>query len=65
MCTHPVAYVYSSIAAYIQEDADVGVATDHHEYFVQLEETFAERVAKFMEYETIYRKRYSLVVELV
>ncbi|MGQ9842227.1 MAG: hypothetical protein ACUVRK_01570, partial [Spirochaetota bacterium] len=65
MCDNPVKHRYSSIKAYLDEDADVGVAIDHHEYFLQLGKTFAERVAKFMQYEKIYRKRYSLIVEWV
>ncbi|MEW6526684.1 MAG: transposase [Spirochaetota bacterium] len=61
LCSDPTTYHYSSIKAYLQEDADVGVPIDHHDYFVQLGETFAKRVASFMHYDAIYRKRYSIV----
>jgi len=65
MCVSPLKHKYSSIQAYLEENADVGVPIDHHEYFIKLGKTFAERVAKFMQYEEAYRKRYSLVVEWV
>ncbi|HOM11496.1 MAG TPA: hypothetical protein PLV81_15250, partial [Spirochaetota bacterium] len=58
-------YHYSSIRAYLDEDADVGVPIDHHDYFVQLGKTFAERVVKFMWYEEYYRKKYSMILEWV
>jgi REP element-mobilizing transposase RayT len=60
ICSDPTKYTYSSIQAYLQEDADVGVPIDHHEYFTQLGKTFAERLAKFLRYDEIYRKRYSI-----
>jgi len=65
LCSDPTKYYYSSIRAYLDEDADVGVPIDHHDYFVQLGKTFAERVAKFMRYEEYYRKKYSYVVDWV
>jgi hypothetical protein len=65
MCGSPLQHRYSSIVAYLEKDADVGVPIDHHEYFIKLGKTFAERVARFMQYEEAYRKRYSLVVEWV
>ena len=60
MSESPVKYRYSSIHAYLDEEADVGVEIDYHDYFLQLGETFTERVKKFMRYEEIYRKRYSI-----
>jgi REP element-mobilizing transposase RayT len=60
LCSDPTTYCYSSIQAYLQEDADVGVTIDHHEYFMQLGDSFAKRVAKFLRYDEIYRKRYSI-----
>ncbi|MEW6527487.1 MAG: hypothetical protein AB1444_12605 [Spirochaetota bacterium] len=62
ICSDPTTYHYSSIKAYLQEDADVGVPIDHHDYFVQLGETFDERVAVFMEYEEYYKKKYSMIL---
>ncbi len=60
MCGNPIKYKYSSIHAYLVEGSDVGVEIDYHDYFLQLGETFAERVKRFMRYEEIYRKRYSI-----
>jgi len=60
MCQSPAKYAYSSINAYMKEDADVGVTIDYHEYFIQLGETFAQRVKRFMRYEEIYRRRCSI-----
>ncbi|NMB65033.1 MAG: hypothetical protein GYA16_09220, partial [Spirochaetes bacterium] len=65
LCSDPTTYHYSSIRAYLDEDADVGVTIDHHDCFVQLGKTFAERVTKFMRYEEYYRKKYSYVVDWV
>ncbi|MEW6525973.1 MAG: transposase [Spirochaetota bacterium] len=61
LCSDPTTYTYSSIKAYLQEDADVGVPIDYHDYFKELGKTFAERVKRFMCYDAIYRKRYSIV----
>ncbi|MEW6526367.1 MAG: transposase [Spirochaetota bacterium] len=61
LCSDPTAYTYSSIKAYLQKDADVGVPIDYHDYFKELGKTFAERVKRFMRYDEIYRKRYSIV----
>ncbi|MEW6525942.1 MAG: hypothetical protein AB1444_04645 [Spirochaetota bacterium] len=47
----PTTYTYSSIKAYLQEDADVGVPIDYHDYFKELGKTFAERVKRFMYYD--------------
>jgi REP element-mobilizing transposase RayT len=60
LCSDPTKYHYSSIKAYLQEDADVGVSIDYHDYFLELGKTFAQRVQKFMRYDEIYRKRYSI-----
>ncbi|MEW6525220.1 MAG: transposase [Spirochaetota bacterium] len=60
LCSDPTKYHYSSIQANLDENADVGVPIDHHEYFMQLGDSFATRVAKFMSYDAIYRKRYSI-----
>jgi len=59
-CDSPAKYRYSSIQSYLQEDADVGVPIDHHEYFLQLGDSFSERVRRFLQYEEAYRKRYSI-----
>jgi len=59
-CDSPAQYRYSSIQSYVQEDADVGVPIDHHEYFLQLGDSFSERVRRFLQYEEAYRKRYSI-----
>jgi hypothetical protein len=56
----PTTYHYNSIMAYLQEDADVGVTIGYHEFFMQLGDSFVTRVAKFMRYDKIYRKRYSI-----
>jgi REP element-mobilizing transposase RayT len=60
LCSDPTKYHYSSIKAYLDENADVGVTIDHHEYFMQLGDSFSKRVAKFLRYDEIYRKRYSI-----
>ncbi|HQI37559.1 MAG TPA: transposase [Spirochaetota bacterium] len=59
-CDSPTKYRYSSIQCYVQEGADVGVPIDHHEYFLQLGDSFSERVRRFLQYEEAYRKRYSI-----
>ncbi|HOJ27899.1 MAG TPA: transposase [Spirochaetota bacterium] len=60
LCSDPTQYRYSSIQAYLDEHADVGVPIDHHEYFMQLGDSFAQRVARFLRYDEAYRKRYSI-----
>ncbi|MEJ5363240.1 MAG: hypothetical protein WHV26_14370, partial [Spirochaetota bacterium] len=65
LCSDPTHYHYSSIKVYLQEEADVGVTIDYHEYFLQLGETFTERVARFMQYQEYYRKKYSMILEWV
>jgi hypothetical protein len=65
LCSDPTKYHYSSIKSYLQEDADVGVPIDHHEYFLELGETFAKRVAIFKRYEEYYQKKYSMICEWV
>ncbi|NMB63327.1 MAG: hypothetical protein GYA16_00490 [Spirochaetes bacterium] len=62
LCSDPTKYHFSSIRAYLDEHADVGVPIDHHDFFLQLGKTFAERVAKFMRYEEYYRKKYSMIL---
>jgi len=56
-------YHYSSIQAYLDEDADVEVPIDHHEYFLELGGTFAKRVALFMKYEEYYKTKYPMILE--
>jgi hypothetical protein len=51
--------------AYLDENADVGVPIDHHDYFIQLGETFAKRVTVFMKYEEYYKKKYSMILKWV
>ncbi|MDH7554515.1 MAG: transposase [Spirochaetota bacterium] len=60
LCSDPTQYRYSSIRAYLDEKSDVGVSIDHHEYFMQLGDSFAQRVARFLRYDEAYRKRYSI-----
>lgn len=60
LCTNPLKYQYSSIRAYVKENAEVGVPIDHHEFFLNLGNNFIERVKRFLQYEEIYRKRYSI-----
>lgn len=61
LCNSPRSYRYSSIRAYLEEGVDVGVPIDHHEFFVGLGCTFAERVRTLLCYEEMYRKRYSIM----
>ncbi|MCX7680319.1 MAG: transposase [Spirochaetes bacterium] len=61
LCQNPLQYRFSSIRAYLEKDADVGVQIDHHCFFEQLGYSFAERVRKLLQYEEIYRKRYSII----
>ncbi|MEJ5362740.1 MAG: transposase [Spirochaetota bacterium] len=65
LCSDPTKYHYSSIRAYLDEKANIGVPIDHHEYFLQLGETFAKRVVRFLKYEEYYRKKYSMILEWV
>ncbi len=60
MCANPLQYRYSSIRVYLEEHADCGVPIDHHDFFLQLGNTFTERVKHFVRYEEIYRKRYAI-----
>jgi REP element-mobilizing transposase RayT len=60
ICTNPLKYCYSSIRAYLEEHVDVGVPIDYHDFFLQLGNTFKERVKQFIRYEEIYLKRYSI-----
>lgn len=60
ICANPLKYNYSSIRAYLEEEADVGVAIEHHDFFMRLGNTFKERVKRFLQYEEMYRKRYSI-----
>ena len=60
ICSNPLKYQYSSIRAYLEENADIGVPVDYHNYFLQLGSNFRDRVKQFLRYEEIYRKRYSI-----
>ncbi len=60
ICTNPLNYQYSSIRAYVVEEADVGVPIDHHDFFLKLGSTFKERVKNFLRYEEMYRKRHAI-----
>ncbi|MCP4136659.1 MAG: hypothetical protein GY754_37155 [bacterium] len=53
----PRHYKYSSIKFYLESDYDPPVPLVHHEYFIELGATFAERVRKFWEYEAEYREK--------
>lgn len=61
MCDNPLQYGYSSIQAYLREDAQMQVPIDHHDLFIQLGSTFAERAKRLIQYEELYRKRYSII----
>jgi REP-associated tyrosine transposase len=53
----PREYKYSSYRCYIDENYNSPVKITLHEYFLELGNTFKERVMKFLEYEESYRKR--------
>jgi len=59
-CANPRTYKYSSINAYLEENAHKEVAITQHEYFLKLGATFKERVKKFLVYEELYRKRHCI-----
>lgn len=61
ICTNPIVYRYSSIRAYLEQNVDVGVPIEHHDFFVKLGNSFEERVEKLLVYEEMYRKRYSII----
>lgn len=61
ICSDPRHYRYSSIMHYLEEGYASEVKITLHQYFLELGETFAERVKKFLYYEEAYRKRYALV----
>lgn len=60
ICTSPFQYRYSSIRAYTEEEADVGVDVEHHDFFLQLGDSFKERLKRFLRYEEMYSKRYAI-----
>ncbi len=60
LCANPLKYRYSSIRAYLEEGADVGVPIEHHDFFLKLGNTFKERVKNFLRYEEMYRKRHAI-----
>ncbi len=60
MCTNPLRYRYNSIRVYLEDNAESDVPIDHHDFFLQLGNTFAERVKRFLGYEEMYRKRYAI-----
>ncbi len=60
LCANPLKYRYSSILAYLDEDTDVGVPIEHHDFFLKLGNTFKERVKNFLRYEDMYRKRHAI-----
>jgi putative transposase len=53
----PREYPYSSYKCYVDENYKSPVKITLHQYFLQLGNTFEERVKKLQEYEEIYRKR--------
>lgn len=61
ICRDPRHYRYSSIMHYLEEGYSSEIKITLHRYFLELGETFAERVKKFLYYEEAYRKRYALV----
>jgi putative transposase len=53
----PRNYNYSSINCYLDEKHVSPVKVTLHKYFIELGETFKERVNKLLQYEEMYRKR--------
>jgi putative transposase len=49
---------YGTIRSYLEEDFVPKVAITLHEYFINLGDTFAQRVNVFLEYENKYRMRF-------
>ena len=56
----PRQYKYSSINAYLDESYISPVPITLHEYFINLGNTFTERVMKFLKYDDMYRRRLTL-----
>lgn len=54
-------YSYSSIMHYLVENFTSPVKITLHHYFLELGDTFAERVKQFLRYEEAYRKRIALI----
>ncbi len=57
----PRQYSYSSIRAYIDQNYVSPVPITLHSYFMNLGQTFHERVKRFLLYEEAYRKRLALM----
>jgi putative transposase len=53
----PRDYKYSSYKCYFDENYKSPIKITLHQYFLELGNTFKERVMKLLEYEEIYRKR--------
>ncbi len=61
LCSNPLNYSYSSIRAYVEGNPNIEVPIDYHDFFLNLGETFKERLKRFLHYEELYRKRYSII----
>jgi putative transposase len=61
----PRNYKYGSINAYLDELYKPPLKITQHEYFLQLGTTFKERVRRFLYYEEAYRKRLSIIFEIL
>jgi len=53
----PRNYVFSSIKCYLDKTYESPVRITLHEFFIQLGDTFEERVHELLAYEDMYRKR--------
>jgi hypothetical protein len=57
----PRKYPYSSINSYLDENHQGPVAITLHSFFIELGNTFSERVKYFLWYEEAYRKRWAIL----
>jgi putative transposase len=56
----PRDYTYSTINYYLDQNFIPPVKLKLHKYFIQLGNTFQDRLKKFLEFEELYRKRINL-----